>query len=153
MKKNPFNNSILGKADSTKFLPLVIVGPSGTGKGTLIDHLTKKYPTQFGFSVSFTTRPPRKEEVNGKHYNFVDRSKFEQMIADNDFIEYAEVHTNLYGSAKSSLASMQEKGVIPILDIDIQGAKKVRDAAIQANYIFICPPSIKTLEERIRHRG
>ena len=87
-----------------QFKPLVIVGPSGAGKGTLINHLTKeKYPNKFGFSVSYTTRPPREGEVNGVDYNFVTMDKFKEMIANNEFIEHCQVHDKMYGTAKAAI--------------------------------------------------
>lgn len=79
--------------------PLVVVGPSGVGKGTLINMLMQKYPAQFGFSVSSTTRSPRPGEIDGVHYNFVDKAKFEESIARNEFVEHANVHTNFYGTS------------------------------------------------------
>lgn len=84
-----------------RYKPLVVVGPSGAGKGTLIARLTKKYPSQFGFSVSYTTRAARVGEEHGKHYYFVDHEKFKEKIANDDFIEYCQVHTNFYGTEKA----------------------------------------------------
>jgi len=85
------------------YKPLVVVGPSGAGKGTLIDGIKEKYSGNFGFSVSYTTRKPREGEVHGKHYFFVTKEEFEVMIANKEFIEYCEVHTNYYGTAKSQI--------------------------------------------------
>jgi guanylate kinase len=95
------------------------VGPSGAGKGTLIGKLTKKYPDRFGFSVSYTTRAPRKNEQDGVHYFFVDHAKFQSKIENNDFIEYCKVHTNFYGTEKAQIRDFSERKIIPILDIDI----------------------------------
>ena len=89
------------------YKPIIIVGPSGVGKSTLIKVLTDKYPTSFGFSVSFTTRAPRAGEEHGKNYFFVDHSEFEGMIEKNDFIEWCKVHSNMYGTAKSQIRSIQ----------------------------------------------
>ena len=80
--------------------PLVVSGPSGAGKGTLIKKLTEKHPGKFGFSVSYATRAPREGEIDGEHYNFVAKEKFEEMIKNDEFIEYCEVHSNYYGTAK-----------------------------------------------------
>ena len=86
---------------------MIIAGPSGVGKGTLIKHLTEvSYPGKFGFSVSYTTRAPREGEVDGTHYNFITREVFEQMIAEEKFIEHCEVHTNFYGTAKSQIVKI-----------------------------------------------
>lgn len=101
------------------YKPLVMVGPSGAGKGTLIDDLKKQYEKKFGFSVSYTTRAPRQGEVNGVHYYFVTREVFQQMIDRNEFIEYCEVHTNMYGTAKSQITGIQKENKIPLLDIDV----------------------------------
>jgi hypothetical protein len=83
------------------YKPLVVVGPSGAGKGTLIEGIKDKYRDRFGFSVSFTTRKPRAGEVHGQHYFFITRDEFEVMIGKEEFIEFCEVHTNYYGTAKS----------------------------------------------------
>ena len=83
------------------YKPLVIVGPSGAGKGTLIEHLTSKFPDAFGFSVSYTTRKIRPGEEDGKHYNFVTTEKFNEMIANDEFIEHCQVHDKQYGTARS----------------------------------------------------
>jgi len=97
-------NVTLGtEASSSKHKPIIIAGPSGVGKGTLIAKLTEKYPSSFGFSVSYTTRDPRPGEVDGVNYNFITKDKFKEMIEAGDFIEYFEVHTNFYGTAKQGI--------------------------------------------------
>lgn len=104
---------------SAEFKPLVIVGPSGAGKGTLINILTKKFPEKFGFSVSYTTRAPRVNEVHGVHYFFVSHEEFQKKIDNDDFIEYCKVHTNFYGTEKAQIRGFSQKRIIPLLDIDI----------------------------------
>ena len=97
-------NQILYKDDSTTFndyTPLLMTGPSGVGKGTMIDHLTNTYKGKFGFSVSYTTRAPREGETDGVQYNFVSKDEFQEMIDGDQFIEWAHVHNNMYGTAKS----------------------------------------------------
>jgi guanylate kinase len=89
-------------------LPVVVAGPSGVGKGTLIGMLLKQYPNLFGFSVSHTTRAPREGEVNGVHYNFITVEEFEKLISENQFIEYAKVHTNYYGTSIMAVESVRE---------------------------------------------
>jgi guanylate kinase len=84
-----------------RYKPIIIVGPSGVGKSTLISHLTQKHPNKFGFSVSYTTRAPREGEVHGKNYFFIDKSQFQEMIEKDDFIEWCQVHTNMYGTSKN----------------------------------------------------
>lgn len=84
----------------TEYTPLIMCGPSGAGKGTMVNALTEMYPNKFAFSISYTTRPIRGQEKDGVEYNFVTREVFEQMIKDDKFVEWAEVHTNYYGTAK-----------------------------------------------------
>ena len=132
---------------------MVFAGPSGVGKGTIIKVLMEKYPTVFGFSVSHTTRAPRPGEENGVHYNFVEKSAMEAAIANNEFIEYANVHTNIYGTSIKAIENVQAQGKICILDIDIQGVKRVKASGLGCKYVFIDPPSVDELEKRLRGRG
>jgi len=141
------------KRDWKLYRPLVVVGPSGVGKGTLIGKLIAKYPSKFGFSVSYTTRAPRSGEEHGKDYFYVNHELFEQKIANDDFIEHCKVHSNFYGTEKHQIREMSEKSIIPILDIDIQGAKKMFKAFPDTNFIFICPPSIKQQRARLDLRA
>ncbi|XP_044468121.1 guanylate kinase 2-like isoform X2 [Mangifera indica] len=133
--------------------PVVISGPSGVGKGTLISLLMKEFPSLFGFSVSHTTRAPREMEKNGEHYHFTERSVMEKEIKDGKFLEYASVHGNLYGTSIEAVEVVSDAGKRCILDIDVQGAKSVRASSLEAIFIFIRPPSMKQLEERLRARG
>lgn len=135
--------------------PLVIAGPSGVGKGTIIQMLMKEYPSTFGFSVSHTTRAPREGEQDGVHYHFTDRSTMAAMIAAGDFLESADVHGNYYGTSKAAIAAVAAKNQICILDIDVQGVQQVRKAALEPSpiFIFINPPSLEELESRLRGRG
>lgn len=105
--------------NNSDYKPLVMVGPSGAGKGTLINSLTENHPDRFGFSVSYTTRQPREGEVHGKHYFFVTKDEFKEMIAQDGFIEYCEVHSNMYGTAKAQVMAIQDSKKIPLLDIDV----------------------------------
>ncbi|XWS59144.1 hypothetical protein CRYUN_Cryun08bG0096800 [Craigia yunnanensis] len=132
--------------------PVVISGPSGVGKGTLINLLMKEFPSMFGFSVSHTTRAPRGMEKNGVHYHFTERSVMEKDIKDGKFLEFASVHGNLYGSSIEAVEAVADSGKRCILDIDVQGAKSVRASSLDAVFIFICPPSMRKLEERLRSR-
>jgi guanylate kinase len=133
--------------------PVVISGPSGVGKGTLIAKLMKEYPSKFGFSVSHTTRSPRVKEIDGVHYHFTGRSKMEQDISEGKFLEFAHVHGNLYGTSIEAVESVTDEGKRCILDIDVQGARSVRASSLEAIFIFVCPPSFKELEKRLRARG
>ncbi|XP_074574309.1 guanylate kinase 1-like isoform X1 [Curcuma longa] len=133
--------------------PIVISGPSGVGKGTLINKLMKEFPSTYGFSVSHTTRAPREKELDGVHYHFTDRITMEQDIRDGKFLEFASVHGNLYGTSIEAVEVVTDSGKRCILDIDVQGARSVRASSIDAIFIFICPPSFEELEKRLRARG
>jgi len=133
---------------------VVINGPSGVGKGTLIGQLRADYPDLFGFVVSHTTRAPRPGEQDGVHYHFSDHATMESMIANNQFVEHANVHGNIYGTSKAALQSLADDGTMGILDIDVQGAQAVKRAGIvNIVYVFVNPPSIEALEGRLRGRG
>ena len=131
---------------------VVITAPSAAGKTTLIKKYMANHPNA-SFSVSYTTREPRSGEVDGKDYYFVDKEKFEQMINEGDFIEWASVHDNYYGTSFKELEKADDENVILILDIDIQGALYIKEKGIDANYIFITPPSIDELKKRLEERG
>uniref|UniRef100_A0A0E0BTD5 Guanylate kinase 1 n=1 Tax=Oryza glumipatula TaxID=40148 RepID=A0A0E0BTD5_9ORYZ len=133
--------------------PIVISGPSGVGKGTLIAKLMKEYPSKFGFSVSHTTRAPREKEIDGVHYHFTERSKIEEEISEGKFLEFAHVHGNVYGTSIEAVESVTDEGKRCILDIDVQGARSVRASSLEAIFIFVCPPSFEELEKRLRARG
>ena len=134
--------------------PIVFCGPSGVGKGTLIEMLMKRFPNdQFGFSVSHTTRKPREGEVDGTHYNFTSVEKIKEEIAAGKFVEYAEVHGNYYGTSVAAVETVQKQNRICILDIDIQGVMEVKKSSLEPLYFFITPPSLDELEKRLRGRG
>ncbi len=127
----------------------IISSPSGGGKGTLIREVLRCVP-QIGYSVSFTTRPPRGGETNGTHYFFVSRAEFENLIVLGEFLEFAEVHGNYYGTSLRQIEkeiSNGERDVI--LEIDVQGAKSVKKILTAAVGIFILPPSYEILRERL----
>merc|ERR1712166_215864 len=155
----PPSDSLLGQAgaDSTqaaKPSTIVVNGPSGVGKGTLINKLMADFPTLFGFSVSHTTRGPRPGEEDGIHYHFSTREAMEPMIAAGEFIEHADVHGNIYGTSKGSVQSVVDSGKICILDIDVQGAQSVKEAGLpEVQYVFVKPPSMEQLEARLSGRG
>ncbi|CAA7387934.1 unnamed protein product [Spirodela intermedia] len=144
---------IKGVIEDDSPVPIVISGPSGVGKGTLIMKLMKEFPSTFGFSVSHTTRLPREKEKDGVHYHFAQRSIMEKDIRDGKFLEYASVHGNLYGTSFEAVEAVADQGKRCILDIDVQGARSVRASPLKALFIFICPPSFEELENRLRSRG
>jgi guanylate kinase len=130
----------------------IISAPSGSGKSTLVNELLKKV-SDLEFSISYTTRSPRGSEANGRQYFFISRSEFEKMIAEDAFLEHAEVFGNYYGTARCFLRKAEENGRDLLLDIDVQGAKQIQDKVPGATSIFILPPNRKILEERLRKRS
>lgn len=131
---------------------IVLTGPSGVGKGTLLRSLLTKHPEIY-LSISATTRSPRPGEINGQHYYFFDRPKFDQMIADGEFLEWAEFAGNCYGTPRQPVAQQIAQGKIVLLEIELQGARQVRQTFPEGLQIFILPPSVEELENRIRGRG
>ena len=139
-------------SETRKGMLLVISGPSGTGKGTLIEKLMKE-DESLVFSVSATTRAPRPGEVNGVHYHFVSNEEYDQLVAENAFVEYATVHGNRYGTLRSEVYERLERGENVVLDIDVQGALNVIASEKEKVSIFLLPPSIKELRRRLTERG
>ncbi|HLW83801.1 MAG TPA: guanylate kinase [Candidatus Sulfotelmatobacter sp.] len=137
---------------SHKPLVYIISAPSGSGKSTLVTKLLQLVP-DLDFSISYTTRLPRGSEENGKQYFFVSRDEFERMIYADEFLEYAEVFGNYYGTGWNVLREAERKGRDVLLDIDVQGAKQIKHRLTEAVSIFVLPPDRKTLEWRLRHRG
>ena len=132
---------------------IVICAPSGTGKSTLLNRLKAEYP-ELEWSVSCTTRPLRQGEVDGKDYHFISKDDFESQIGKNDFIEWAKVHSNYYGTSKKFVDEGLAKGRKMLFDLDVQGAdsmKKIYGA--EAHIIFIEPPSVEELENRLAIEG
>ena len=127
----------------------MITGPSGVGKGTLIHGLLERCPG-VQLSVSATTRAPRGGEVNGRDYHFLSPEQFEQRVAAGEFVEHAEYAGNRYGTLRSEL-ERPAQGIV--LEIDLQGARQVREALPDATQVFIAPPSIEALEQRLRGRA
>ena len=137
----------------SKLRPIVMCGPSGVGKGTLINRLMADFPGKFGFSVSHTTRAPRPGETDGVHYNFVEKAAMEADIAEGKFLEHAHVHENIYGTSLAAVEAVATKGQVCVLDIDVQGAEIVKKSTLDALFVFIAPPSMEELEKRLRGRG
>ena len=131
---------------------LVVSGPSGCGKGTICNRLLQRNKG-FVFSVSATTRKPRNGEKEGVNYFFIDDKKFKNMVENNEFIEHAKVHNNYYGTPKSFVLNEIHKGKVVILEIDVQGALQVKEAYPEAVFIFLLPPSMSELKNRIIKRG
>jgi len=130
----------------------VIAAPSGTGKSTVADSVLERL-AGLEFSISYTTRPPRAGEQDGKHYHFVDPEQFERMRAGEAFLEYAEVFGNSYGTGREETENKLGLGRDLLLDIDVQGARQVRRAQIDGVSIMILPPDYTTLANRLRDRA
>src|SRR5271156_6080462 len=130
----------------------IISAPSGSGKSTLVSQL-RTLVEGLDFSISYTTRAPRGSETDGREYHFTTRQEFERMIAEGDFLEWAEVFGNYYGTAVSALAHAKDAGKDLLLDIDVQGAVQVMRKLPEAVSIFILPPSPQGLEVRLRNRS
>jgi guanylate kinase len=129
----------------------VVSAPSGAGKTTLCKGITDSLEN-LTHSISYTTRTPRPGEVDGRDYYFVTSERFKDMVQAGDFAEHAKVHANLYGTSKRVLNDMIKEGVDVILDIDTQGARQIKEHYASAIFIFIMPPSMAILEERLRNR-
>lgn len=130
----------------------VLSGPSGAGKGTLVKRVFQRIPDAW-VSVSATTRQPRPGEVDGKDYFFLDQPRFDELVSQDGFLEWAHVHGNSYGTLRSRVQERMDEGAQVILEIDVQGAFQVKKAMPEAHLIFIEPPSLEELERRLRGRG
>ncbi len=130
----------------------IISAPSGSGKSTLVNELLKRVPG-LDFSISYTTRPPRGSERNGREYFFVPRSDFDKMVQNDELLEHAEVFGNCYGTARRFLREAQQHGHDLVLDIDVQGAAQIKRKIPDAVSIFVLPPDRDKLERRLRNRG
>ncbi len=131
---------------------IIVSAPSGAGKTTLVAGAVER-DNRVRPSVSFTSRPPRAGEEQGVHYHFVSRAEFEAMIAREDFLEWNEVHGNLYGTSRRAVEEIISAGLDAILTIDIQGAAQARKLFPEAVSIFVMPPSFEALAERLENRG
>ncbi|HDZ89956.1 MAG: guanylate kinase [Deltaproteobacteria bacterium] len=130
----------------------VISAPSGGGKSTILDALRQSV-TGLAYSISHTTRRPRGNERHGKDYYFVDRGTFTRMIDAGEFVEWARVYDNLYGTSYAGLQDMTRAGLDVVLDVDIQGGRNIRARFPESVLIFLVPPSLEVLEQRLRGRG
>lgn len=136
-----------------KGLLIVLSGPSGVGKGTILKEFVEDPELNLAYSVSMTTRGMRPGEVEGVNYNFVDRPTFEQAIKDGELLEYAEFVGNYYGTPLKNVEKLRSEGKNVLLEIEVQGCQQVMEKCPDALTIFIIPPSMEELEKRIRGRG
>jgi len=130
----------------------IISAPSGSGKSTLVNEL-RRAVARLDFSISYTTRPPRGSEQNGREYYFVSRQEFERMLAADEFLEHADVFGHYYGTAKRFLREAQARDNDLLLDIDVQGAAQIKQKMPEAVSVFVLPPSREELERRLRRRS
>ncbi len=135
-----------------KGLLLVVSGPSGAGKGTICKALLNKND-QIKLSVSATTRKPRNGEVHGVNYFFIEKEEFTKMIENGGFLEYAQIYDNFYGTPKAAIIECLEKGQDVILEIEMQGARQIKEVYPEGVFIFVLPPSLEELKSRIVGRG
>ncbi len=133
-------------------LLIVVSGPSGAGKGTICDALRKRFPL-IQYSISMTTRKPRPGEVDGVNYFFTDNAHFEELLAEDAFLEHAKVYDHYYGTPKEYVFRMLSEGKHVMLEIDIQGAMQVKERYPQGVFIYVVPPSMDILADRLRHRN
>lgn len=138
---------------STSGQLIVLTGPSGVGKGTLVRSLLKEYGDQLFLSISATTRSPRKNEVDGQHYYFFSRDQFEAAIEKNELLEWAEFTGNYYGTPLKPIEERIARGERILLEIELEGARQVAKVFPDALRIFVLPPSMDELERRLRSRG
>lgn len=155
MNSSESSTSLEPDGPSTSLRPgllFIVSAPSGTGKTTLVERLVECVP-RLRISRSYTSRPARPGETDGVDYNFVTRDRFEEMVAAGDFLEWAEVFGNLYGTCASDTRRMLAAGDDVVLVIDVQGARQVRLRGIAATTVFVMPPSFAVLEQRLRGRS
>jgi guanylate kinase len=131
---------------------MVVSAPSGAGKTTLCTRLKERF-TNLTESISYTTRSPRPGEVDGTSYHFVSNQQFQAMVAEQAFVEWAEVHGNWYGTARATLVEARQAGIDILLDIDCQGARSLKDQGVPAVFVFIMPPSLGELRRRLESRS
>ncbi len=131
---------------------VIISAPSGAGKTTIIEKLLIQNPI-YEFAISTTTRSRRTDEIEGKNYYYVNYDEFMQMVDRGEFLEWAKVHDNYYGTTKKEVDRIKALSKIPIFDVDVQGARSLRNKLQNVISVFIIPPSIKELEKRLRHRS
>ncbi|XP_022672652.1 guanylate kinase-like isoform X2 [Varroa jacobsoni] len=152
-ESNNESSGSLSVVQMSTFRPLVFCGPSGSGKSTLLKRLINEHEKWFQVSVSHTTRKPRPGETNGKEYHFVTSEEMDKAIARGEFIEHTKFSGNMYGTSKRAVEDVIKEGRICVLDIEIEGVKSIKNTNFNPRCVFIKPPSLQILEERLRNRG
>ena len=135
-----------------KYKPLIIVGPSGVGKNTLKSAILKKYGGLFEAKISYTTRHVKGIEKKKEAYYFISREEFTKRVEKGEFVEWCEINGELYGTTYAELERIKSKGKIPLIEVDVKGAIKINERAIEGNFVFIYPPSFEELRRRIGSR-
>lgn len=146
------DNSTSTELSPTAGKLIVLTGPSGVGKGTLVRSLLQRHPELY-LSISVTTRSPRAGEIDAQHYYFISREKFKEMVAQGELLEWAEFAGNCYGTPRQQVEEKIRQGKWVLLEIELEGARQIRATFPEALRIFIMPPSMQELEQRIRNRG
>jgi len=148
-------NTTIQISNFKNYKPTIICGPSGVGKGTLLQHLIQQYPSYFSLKISHTSRQPRPGEMHGVHYHFVEYDEFVRGIENEEFVEHAKVHGNYYGTHKNSVHNIIKHNKIGLLELDIMGAVNMKNIPnIPANYLFIdITGGLDTLQARLLKRG
>lgn len=131
---------------------IVVSAPSGTGKHTILERVLRDDP-RLEYSISATSRPPRPGEVDGREYYFLTRDEFQRRVGAGDFVEWAEVHGNLYGTLREELERRTAQGRDVVLEVDVQGMRHFRNSSLDPVTVFVAPPSLDELEHRLRGRG
>ena len=152
-KRSVAKNETRPASTPTQRRPIVMSGPSGTGKSTMKEKLFDQHPDTFGFSISHTTRKPRGSEENHKEYHFVTRDEFEQLRDKRGFHEWAQFGGNYYGTSRKAVQDVQSQGLIPFFDIEMEGVKQLKKSDLAVRVCFLQPPSMPELEKRLRGRG
>lgn len=159
---NQFSSQSGDANEKSVLEPLVVCGPSGVGKGTIIDRYMDEYngSERFQFTTSHTTRQPREGELPGFHYHFVTHAEMQRLLDEEAFLESASVHGNWYGTSWMAIGAVQQTGRRALLDIDVQGVQRIKEIASESSptrldpkYIFIAPPSVEVLRERLIGRA
>ena len=132
--------------------PFIIVGPSGVGKNTLVQAVLKKFEGIFEKKRSHTTRPAKKHVKQGENYILVSPEEFSKKVASKDFIEYREINGHMYGTCRGELDRIHKSGKIPIIEVDTNGAIEINKSGLEANFLFVYPPSFEELRKRIGNR-
>ncbi|HEV7681717.1 MAG TPA: guanylate kinase [Pyrinomonadaceae bacterium] len=152
LNQSDTSNNLATETNEGRGILFVVSSPSGGGKGTLVQRVLKQVPN-LSYSVSFTTRAPRNGEVDGREYFFVSGERFEEMVANQEFLEWAHVHSKRYGTARQQVVREIAEGRDIILEVDVQGAASVRTLIADSVSIFILPPSFEILKQRLQARG